>query len=432
MIDKVVSKIDDIYGDFLAEDTNKDQFCKQLAQALNCLPLENGPKKFEVNIVNQKRTEPFFGFRVFAVMNEMNHVTDEFINKSLSLKELCEKWKKIPNWYMEIDAQAFDRNEINFTPKELTAMTLHEIGHVIYSSKPIEYFYNAYTDAKRRAKLSARGAQKVLYSLYMVPLSIACMQKHWVNNKNEISIEFFADSYLKNFGYAESLLSAFNKIIIAHGSINESENEKISKVENAVNWCNVNVVDLERRKNHLKDELFQKSIRSSSPFFKGVCVSELRTLGAKLRERYTGAVVEVTLENVQPGMFETYQAEYDFSTISALERACSAVAMSTATEAAKYAELPKQFKIDRLAVEADRVTNHSDRIHVLDMIYRESLKLEQFMEAMDADRDLKSRYGGKVESMSRQLEEIRANVLSKHSFNKEYKFFVKYPNGYEG
>lgn len=434
MLDKVLRKMEDTFADLISEEIDSSEFCKKFAQELSALPLENGTKQFDVNIVNRKHVEPFFGFRVFPVMDQMDKFTNEMVNQKISYRDLCKKWKSIPKWYIEIDAQVFDHSEITFNPKELVAMTLHEIGHVVYSEKPIEYFYRAYTDTKNRIALTDRGSLKILYSLYTIPLSIACMQRNWSNNKNELSVEFFADSYLKKFGYSEALLSAINKIIRAYGSF-ESESTKVNNIATNINWCNVNVVDLERRKRNLKDDLFQKSVRSSSPFFKGLCIKELQRLGARLKERYTGNVVDITMEAVGPEMYQSYESIYDPKTFANLAVNYKAVMESyrntIATEAAKL-EIPKQSRIDELAVEADRLTNHSDRIHVLDRIYRESLRLEKFRNAMELDDSLKSRYGSRIGRMEKQLEETRQRVLSKHSFSNEYKFFVKYPNGYEG
>lgn len=439
MLDKALSMMEDVYSDYLAREITKSEFSKRLSTILSAMPLEHGTKHFDVNIVNDRRSEEFFGMRIFATINEFDKFVESTAERKMSFNALLQKWSEIPNWYMEIDAAVFDRNLLNLTPKELTAMTIHEIGHVIYSSKPVERYYRAYREAQAKLRSSERPTTKVLYRLYTIPLALACMQRDWVNGKNEINVEYFADDYLKQFGYADAMVSALNKVIRSTGSINTSEVQKEHEIASSVEWCNVNILDLEKRQRNLKDELFQKSIRSSSPFFKTLCLKNLKTLGTKLRERYTGAVVEMTIEDLRPGVFALNESFIDPLIMNDLIRRAkyfkSNVEMEAATEAsgAKLQKLiPNDYDIDRIAIEIDRIDNHHDRVYVLDLIYRQEEKITNFEDLMDRSSDLKRKYGAKTKIMRERLEEMRAMVLSKKSFNKDYKFFVKYPDGYEG
>lgn len=439
MLDKALSMMEDAYGDYLVKEITKVELTKRLSTIMSALPLEHGTKHFDVNIVNDRRSEEFFGMRIFATINEFDKFVETTADRKMSFNALLKKWSEIPNWYMEIDAAVFDRNLLNLTPKELTAMTIHEIGHVIYSSKPVERYYRAYRETQAKLRSSERPTTKVLYRLYTIPLALACMQRDWVNGKNEINVEYFADDYLKEFGYADAMVSALNKIIRSTGSINTSDVQKEHEVAASVEWCNVNILDLEKRQRNLKDELFQKSIRSSSPFFKTLCLKNLKTLGTKLRERYTGAVVEMTIEDLRPGVFALTESYIDPLIMNDLLRRAnyfkSNAEMEAATEAsgAKLQKLiPNDYDIDRIAIEIDRIDNHHDRVYVLDLIYRQEEKITNFEDLMDRNADLRRKYSAKTKVMHERLEEMRAMVLSKKSFNKDYKFFVKYPDGYEG
>ena len=59
-------------------------------------------------------------------------------------------------------------------------------------------------------------------------------------------------------------------------------------------------------------------------------------------------------------------------------------------------------------------------------------KIQKFMELCEYNNDLKKKYYGKMQSMLKELEDVRRGVLSKRNFDKNYKVFVKYPAGYEG
>jgi len=125
-----ITMIDDAFSSYLL-DPNDEEFSKKVSSILSAFAKQ---KSFHVNIVKiePREKEPFFGMRVFP-----DRVFAEGILKDLaeeekpSIKKMCDRWKSILMWTIEIDERVFDRNSINFNPQELTAMLLHEIGHTI-------------------------------------------------------------------------------------------------------------------------------------------------------------------------------------------------------------------------------------------------------------------------------------------------------------
>ena len=74
----------------------------------------------------------------------------------------------------------------------------------------------------------------------------------------------------------------------------------------------VNVCDMTKRKNRLKDELFYKTVKSSSGFLKALAVKILNELGVNMREKYTGDVVECTLDLFSMDNVEkAYEVNFD-------------------------------------------------------------------------------------------------------------------------
>ena len=73
-----------------------------------------------------------------------------------------------------------------------------------------------------------------------------------------------------------------------------------------------------------------------------------------------------------------------------------------------------------------------DRRFVLDLIYDQEEKIEKFEELFEFDKSLKEKYKAKLERMKEELAGFRQQVLAKKNFEKSYKVFVKYPDGYEG
>jgi hypothetical protein len=438
--EKALLLLENAYSKFLMKDSTDSQLCRDIEIALNSLPFDNRQKEFTVQIVNQKMNEKFFGMRVFPKIEKLDEFCKDLINgdsdRMVKFNELTKRWKTIDSWFLELDIILFDRNMINFTPKELVALTLHEIGHIIYSDKPIEGFYRAYREAKVRMNVADRATQKLMYNIYMIPLSVACMQRRWVNERDEIHVEIIADKTVIELGYGNYLVEAFNKIIRRFGSINSNKNQQQAEIDTSVQWCNKNISDIIHRKDKLKDELYYQAIRTKSNYMKAITIITLDKIGLKMRERYTGAVVENSLELLSdPNVMKKYipivdaleSAKFDkqlHSLISSEE-----IAMEAFFNRRKKikTELPSQYEVDAIAIEVDKITNHHDRLFVIDLIFELKERISIFEEAISPDPALVRKWSGKINMMNEQLEHLRHAVLEKKTFASNYKFFVKLP-----
>ena len=440
MTNKALLLLENAYSRFLMKDTNETQLCREIKTALDSLPFDGRNKEFDVQITNQRMSEKFFGMRVFPKIEELDEFCKDLVNeesdKLIKFTDLTKRWKTIDSWFLELDSTLFDRNTINFTPKELVALTLHEIGHIIYSDKPVEGFYRAYREAKVRMTISERATQKLMYNIYMIPLSIACMQRRWVNDRDQVNVEIVADKTVVELGYGEYLVEAFNKIIRQFGSVNYNSNQLQSELETSVQWCNQNISDVMKRKEHLKDELYYRAIRTKSNYMKAITIIMLDKIGFKMRERYTGYVVENSLELLSdPKVMEKYEpivvalesARFD-KQLNAMISAEEVALESVFNKRKKIkTELPSQYEVDAISIEVDKITNHHDRIFVLDLIYEVLDRVISFEEAISPDPALVRKWSGKINDMKAQLEQLRQATLEKKTFANKYKFFVTLP-----
>ena len=107
---------------------------------------------------------------------------------------------------------------------------------------------------------------------------------------------------------------------------------------------------------------------------------------------------------------------------------------SPAIESAKRGrapKLPSQYDIDTISIEVDRISNHHDRIYVLDLIHDRLDQIQEFEEFVEYTGEIK-RYSTKIKMLRDALDQLRIAVLRKNNFDKKYGIFVKYPAGYEG
>lgn len=437
-----ISKLDDIFLSHLLGNSTEKELCKDLAVVLNY----KWGSRYDVSIAdNTKREiEPFFGMRIFPGDDYSDQLLDESGPKKVRrFSDIWERWKRICVWTVELDSRLFDKQHFSFNQQELTAMMLHEMGHVVYSQRTLEVFYHAYMECKIRRNMATKAAAKTLYRLYAIPLFIACGIRRWTVTSDDLNEEFYADQSVSNVGYGEHLISAYEKIIKSCGNSSTVTKKPHDVVKESVLWCDKNISDLSRRKMYLVDEIYHTGARSSGNAIKRLCSTLLESLKFRKKEKYTGNIAQeygVSLEVfADPEFIHENSLVCDMKEFgkiqSAIESLTHSMKMDIANEAFgrnKKPEIPSQLDVDTIFVEVDRIENHADRRYVLDLIYNQEEKIEHFKELFEYDKSLKGKYGRKMDAMLRELASMREAVLNKRSFDKQYRVFVKYPAGYEG
>ena len=92
--------------------------------------------KFTINIINSvDNHDPFFVMSVFPEVS----VIDKVIVAVMSNKEtkaIKQLWETNKNWTIEIDSRILkdSPDSLKFSNTELTAMLLHEVGHIVCST----------------------------------------------------------------------------------------------------------------------------------------------------------------------------------------------------------------------------------------------------------------------------------------------------------
>lgn len=133
------------------------------------------------------------------------------LSKGEDISVIKALWKNCNNWTVEIDTRLFDKSFIDVTPKELTALLLHEMGHVINSDSVISKITNTlrFEIARGPASTRAFATSNVFSKLLAIPIINACV---FNKNRNELRNEIKADNFAVKMGYTRDLLSALNKV----------------------------------------------------------------------------------------------------------------------------------------------------------------------------------------------------------------------------
>lgn len=401
---------------------------------------------FQVNVIkSNKGKDPFFGARVFPAMDLVNKIVEETVTEFHPFRDIQAAWASIDHWVVELDAGMFDRELISLVPKEIMAAILHEVGHTVYSGKPLERFYRAYKTMYVHMKTAEKDTIKLGYGIFAIPLCISCGLRSWTRGRNAIKEEFFADSIVKQCGYGDFYISLLNKIIEAYGNsmLDTNNAESENRVSERCRWAMTNIVDTVRRKNHLSNELYMDAANTRSDYLKALYAKTLNELGINLRERYTGDAVECTGARLSD---EHLEMAYEFNYTTNFYEQCDRINANLKRPKYQHSTpafesinrnklkrgLPSWADLDRIQIEIDRMTNHNDRMFVLDMVYEKINEIEEFMDAIDGDSAKVRRYKPEADKMLDMLDSQRMQILNRSSFANRYKVFVQYPAGYEG
>lgn len=419
-----------------------------LSKVLSNCVFFNKKAEYNVSLIRTDNLkQPFFGARVYPAIDLLEKVVSDTVVELHPFKELRVAWQSIDHWIIELDSGMFNRSVLSLLPKEIMAVILHEVGHVVYSDKVLERFYHAYRAMFVHMKTAEKDTIKLGYSIFAYPLAISCGIRSWVRGGGRgIREEYFADSLVVKQGYGDFYISVLSKIIEAYGDSMVSDNnvQATNRVSERVRWASINITDTVRRKSRLKDDMYLAAANTPSKYIKALSAKILNEMGINLRERYTGDAVECTVEIMsRPDFKKAYEMITNTPRFQQLTDAIESTlhrdkyvpgtpAYESISRARLKKGLPSWRSIDEIQIEIDRMRNHHDRTFVLDMIYSKMDDINEFMEYIENDPGLLRKYETEANRMLDELNAQREAVLRRNSFATRYEVFVKSPPGYEG
>lgn len=185
---------------------------------------------FTITIVEPPDNSALFIMSVFPKMDTITKIINEVSSNNPKKDEVIRKlWEKNTDWIIEIDARIFD-NDVNFTNRELTALLLHEIGHVIFSNSipyrvsTVLQFELAQSKMENKILIKDRFFQKIL----SLPILNACIADG--KSKESIKLEYKADKFAQKMGYSKELYSVLNKLLKQNSYPKGNPDEDMAKL----------------------------------------------------------------------------------------------------------------------------------------------------------------------------------------------------------
>ena len=175
----------------------KDSTCKEIIYTLNT-------------------DKMFFGMSVLPVIDS------NMVAKSLTSDEKI----RIIGYYLEFDSKLFDL----LTARELVAVLLHEVGHMVNDSRPMQIVSDGLNLQLARKNENITRLSDIEFKELMVFAYSNSLQKLYsiFESRDE---EVIADEFSVACGFGDELENAIKKIVRNTGTLNKGVNSKLAIIQ---------------------------------------------------------------------------------------------------------------------------------------------------------------------------------------------------------
>lgn len=376
---------------------------------------------FDIQIIPTefRKNDEIFVMSVYPEVGVMEKIIDAILaNKEIdSIKKLWESNKK---WTIEIDGKILDSSVIELSERELTAILLHEVGHIIASSSIVNrlsiILRYELTKASVQSKMILRD--RTFSTIMSLPILDACVADG-KRDKTSIKEEIKADAFVKKMGYSDDLLSVLTKISEIQRKTNGySLNSKISK---SANFSLELVNDLQKRRDVLmKNKLLTLKESCESPYINSILDTYIERVFNDSEDSLTihsGRKVEYMLERVEKLTDDEYMTEFFMFGQKELKRI-------------------EPAELDYIQVRINDIKNENDRMMVISYIHSKLDLVEYYISVLEHPKLSKKYFiPHKLEDLlakKKYLSSLREAALNAKIPERNKGIIVQYPTGYEG
>lgn len=366
----------------------------------------------KISIINNKQNT-FFGMCIYPSQDEINKITELILEKgsAYDMEKIYKEFITTAEKHVEIDSILLYDQNLNMSAGEVTAILLHELGHVVLSELMVERFKHM------RLYIINNYAKKIINEgpigkITKAVMSLAVAQAFSNQFNAEMMNEKKADNFAVKQGYGEELYDALNKLIInGKGSIvKKTEKDVDNDLSVTMNWAIENISQLQYRKDKLKRSLTLLTITSPSNFIKHMVGEIKEKIFAKSEKA--------------PAFFNVTEA---FILSKKVKPPIGAIDKRTK----KVVKLQNR-DLDIYRAELERVATTDDKIFLLERLY-DLLDIAEYAKRMCIENPNMLLQSEKtIDSYIERLNDLIQKVGSKPISRKKFGLYIKYPDGYEG
>ena len=364
---------------------------------------------FDIHTISDIDNKKSFIMSVYPNKSSLDKIIESIaLNKED--KVLNDIWKKVDEWTIEIDESILINK--TFDEKELTALLLHEVGHIVYSnsiptrlSTILKY---EIIKAKYSEKIMIRD--KIFRLILSIPILDACISdKHMSSIKDEVK----ADSFVRKMGYTVYLLRALQKVEKMCKN-NDSLNDSISKLGR---FSMQTLRDIKERKEQLVKKNLSSLLEScNSPYMKDVLNNIYETYCVDGDDREEGS---------------KFKFLYEYA--DKLEK--DAVFNEMFLFGKKELKRIDPADLDYIAVQIGNIKYEGDKTMILTYIHSKLDIIDYYIQILENPRYAK-KYS--IPHSLNSLKEMRSRLYKYRELTLNYKLpeigkiIISYPSGYEG
>ena len=372
--------------------------------------------EFDIEIIPVNDNSPLFVMSVFPEKSVVSKIISSVTTNSGNIETIKKLWSQNKKWTLEIDERILNKNFINCSNRELTALVLHEIGHVVCTNSIPSRISTIiqYEIAKSKLENKILAADKLFSKILALPILNACVSDSRKSDK-PLSVEIKADNFAKKMGYQQELLSVLKKITTNQkypkgGTINKNMEEMTKFSINTLDQLKA------REDNLLKKNLVSLKKECVSPYIESYIDDFYNTI-FESGSKAISTIDRVTfMENRADSIVENYYTEFFFGKkkLSKIDPA----------------------ELDYIDIKTNEIKNENDKMMLISYIHSKLDIIDFYLEILK-DPKLAKKYN--VPNSADQLERMRTRLLTSRENILKYKIpernkgiIIAWPENYEG
>lgn len=396
---------------------HEKEISKNLKLIQNTVKREYGIS-LDISILDNKKS--FFGMCIYPSTGEIEMLTKAMMSapnskvKYNDLEKLHREFMMKATMVVEIDSMLLYDSNLNASAGEVTAILLHEIGHIVASNSVInrmrrakEYMMTKFDSNVRRLI----GQMPMIDNLFgLVSLQIF---------SNQLNIQLLkekqADELALKEGYGEDLFSILGKLIAnGKGDHIKRSNKEIDKdIEVTIDWLVVNIKELQYRKNRLNQSLKLLKLTTPSKYLSNAISNIHDRLFKHDEDRVVATLVNEAfiLSSIRNKKFKAPSGAMDSS--GRVKRLVSR-------------------DLDIYRAELERVNTVDDKIFLLERLHDllDIAEYAKYMLETEPRRVMQSEQT--IDQYIASLNDLIRATSNKNISKEKYGLYIKYPADYEG
>ena len=404
-------KFSDIENAFTRLKANESDIAaiRDLADALHSITGKN----IKVNVIRPEyKNQECNVMSVYPEEDTVNKIINAIVTEQNDIS-LAKVWNESGMWVVEIDSRILSNN-VNLTEKELAALILHEIGHIVYSnSVPLRIAKVIRLEFSKSNFLTKQLMKDNIFSrLLSFPIIHSCT---FDKNKSSMKHELMADTYSIKAGYGDDLKNAMDKIFIYAGSGSDRDDD----IKNLMGFSVDTLTMLQDRQNHVVRRNLAKMMTSTpSKYAKKIIggifntLSGSNTVSSSVTESVKDNFIEKRIAQITN---DFYASEAFFNRVHKMKKIDPA-------------------DIDYIGLEVNNIKSNDDKMMIVSYIYNKLDIIDYYIALIDS-KNPKYMIPHSRESlvnMRERLDAYRLDAINRKLPEVRYGISIQYPSGYEG